>query len=375
MAASPSVGPSSRAGWQRTPDEPAFRDSALGSVIWTGSRFLATAWTGDSLLLDSLDGRAWNRQPPFEITPWSTGPHLVAAGPGRLVAFGGGSNGPLTAWLSSDGLAWTEVPDQDAFHATDGAFQELSAVIASDDGWVAVGREFHNCQPRCPLRAVVLVSDDGRRWTRLAQQPALRDAEMFGIARGPSGLIAVGSVMVDPARGEAGLRAAAWTSSDGRAWTLAPPSTFAMPARLSLTGPTDVVLRAVAARGDRLVILGDARPTFGSDTEYVAPLAIAWWSDGAAWTPVTIGPFYDTAEVKLAVVPAGYLAITGSDADCASALWASADGSAWRCGGTDLDVDRAVVTGAAASPDLEVLVGRSLTDPDGAAAVWTLALR
>jgi hypothetical protein len=124
----------------------------------------------------------------------------------------------------------------------DGAFEDIDAVIATDDGWLAVGSAAYNCVPVCPLRALLMTSADGLHWTRPADQPGLRYAAMHGIARGPSGYVAVGSVMVDPKHGELGLRAAAWTSADGR--------DFVDNGRISIAGIPDGFL-AVIGPGPR----------------------------------------------------------------------------------------------------------------------------
>jgi hypothetical protein len=371
---SPSAAASAIGGWQRSPDQPAFQDTGLTSVVWTGSRFLATSLGSDLELFDSADGRTWHRQPPFATTGRTSGPALVAAGPQGMVAVGGGNGGPLATWQSADGLTWSAAPDQPAFQMRDGAFESVNAVIATADGWLAVGGEHYHCVPRCLLRAVVLTSSDGLRWTRLADQPALRYADMTALTRGPSGYVAVGTVMIDPKHGEAGLRAAAWTSPDGRDWTISASPVFAVPAGWARAGPTDVELRAIARHGDRLVVLGDVRPTFASDETYTPPLAIAWWSDGHAWTPVRIGPFVEAFQTSIVDVPDGFLAITGTALDCATGMWASDDGRTWRCSSTDPVFQGFVIRGAAASPEVEALIGYSSADPVFGAA-WTLALR
>ena len=374
-AASPvsSPAPSALGGWQRSPDQLALVDAGLQGVIWSGSQFLAIAGVGSAMILDSAEGLAWHRQPAFETNGWN-GPTALAAGAGRVLAVGGGSNGPVAIWYSADGLAWTAAPDQDAFRSRDGAFQDARAVIATDDGWLAVGGEFYNCTPRCPLRALVLTSRDGVQWMRLPETAALLHAEMSAIARGPSGYIAVGTVMVDPDRGEAGMRAAAWTSPDGRDWTrIGGATTFDVPAGWAVAGPTDVVLRGIAVSGDRVVVMGDVRPAFGSETTYVAPLAVAWWTDGGAWAPVELGLFADDRELAVSAVLGGFLAITGTAPDCLSGMRESTDGVAWRCVGLGPAFTGYAVLGAAASPDVEVLVGRRVADPLIGAA-WTRSI-
>lgn len=364
-------------GWQRAPDQAVFRDTGLTSVIWTGARFLATTLPGgDGALLDSYDGRAWHLQPPFKATGWTDGPTLVAAGPRGVVAIGGGHGGPLAIWHSADGLAWSAAPDQPAFQMRDGAFEGIKAVIAADDGWLAVGGEEYNNAPTPGLlRAVVLTSTDGNRWIRLPDQPALRYADMTAITRSSSGYIAVGTVLVDPSRGDSGLRAAAWTSPDGRAWSLVGTgSVFDTPVAWTGGGPTDAVLRGIAVHGDRLVAVGSVHPRPEPGAISAPPLAVAWRSDGAAWIPAKVGAFPDDRPLSITIVPDGFLAIVGSGPDCASGLWATGDGSTWRCTGPDPVFSGGAVWGAATSPGVQVLVGYNVADPVVATA-WTLALR
>jgi hypothetical protein len=345
----------------------------LTSIAWTGSRFVAIGGLGAAPIFDSVDGLTWHRQPTIDTHGWN-GPALVAAAGDRVVAAGGGSNGPLAMWQSSDGLTWTAAPDQAAFVSRDGAFHQVSSLLGGETGWLAFGSEWYHCVPSCPLRGIALTSDDAATWTRQPDQASLRDAEIEAVARLGTGYLAVGMVASDSSKQESELRGTAWSSPDGRAWTSVGGSgAFVAPALPAWTGTTDVVLSSIAVNGDRVVVLGTVRPSSGSSpTEYVAPVAVAWRSQGQTWAPVTIGAFDEERPLSVTAVPEGFLAIVGTATDCPSGMWRSADGAAWSCI-TDPIFDGYQVAAATLSPDLEILVGHSGTDPVNAAA-WTRAI-
>jgi hypothetical protein len=375
----PSASLTGAAGWQQSPDQAAFHGTDLGtgmmSVIWTGSRFLATNILAEPLLFDSVDGRTWHRQPPFQTTAWTSGPRLVAAGPGGVVAMGGGNGGPLAVWHSSDGLAWSAAPDQPAFQSHDSSFEAINAMTASDAGWVAVGGESYNSTGPALLRAVVLVSRDGLHWTREPDSPALENASMNAIARISSGYVAVGGVIGTAASGTSGLHPAVWTSPDGATWSTAtdPPMYADAPAR----GSAAFELRGIAVHGDRMVTVGwvtSDDPDPGSMT--FPTVAASWWSDGGGWTPVQIDVVDGGRSLKIADVPGGFVALAEPGASCGGGIWHSPDGEAWACEGTDPVFDGSWVMGVAASADVEVLVGyRDIPNGSTTAATWTHALR
>jgi hypothetical protein len=365
----PSVTP---AGWLRSPVQDSLADLSLRDVAWTGERFLATTWSGDSGIADSTDGLVWHRQPRFDTTARTSGPTLLGVGPAGMIGIGGGSNGDFAVWRSTDGLSWEAAPLQPAFEPRDGAFQELESVVATDTGWLAVGSEFYMCTPACPLRGLVLTSADGLQWNRLPEQPALRFAAMHAVTRTQAGFVAVGSVMVDPEHGEQGRRGAGWTSPDGVTWSGMDATAFAVPdGWVAGGGPADVSLRAIAS-GDRTVVLGDARPVDDPADGYVPPIAIAWVLGGPP-SVTRIGSHVDDRVFSVLPVPGGFLAITSGAPECPTGVWTAADGPSWTCAAEGSVFADATVNGAAISPNLELLVGAGTTEPMmGAAWVRTV---
>jgi hypothetical protein len=373
----PSASPTGPTGWQESPDQAAFHGTDLGtgmtSVIWTGSRFLATNILAEPLLFDSVDGRTWHRQPPFETTAWTSGPRLVAAGPEGVVAVGGGNGGPLAFWHSADGLTWSAAPEQPAFRSHDGSFEAINAVTAADAGWVAVGGESYNSTGPALLRAVVLVSTDGLHWTRQPDSPALEHASMNAIARTASGYVAVGAVIGTAASGGTELEPAVWTSPDGATWSKATgPPGYARPPAPERTA---FELRDVAVRGDRMVSVGWVASD-DTDQEPFPTLAVSWWSDGGAWTPVEVDLVDGGRWLTVDGAPGGFVALAEPGTGCGGGIWGSQDGEAWTCEGNDPVFADAWVMGVAASGDIELLVGyRNIPSGSSTATAWTLALR
>lgn len=332
----------------------------LTHVVWTGSRFLALDGV-DGLVLDSIDGRTWSRQP--RLGEGYVG--LVATGPAGAVAVGSpNAEGVLAIWHSPDGLAWAAAPDAASLHGRDGAFITMNAILSVDGGWLAVGGERVNCTSRaCSLvRAVAWNSPDGIHWTRAPDSEAMQHAEMTGVIQTGNGYLAVGNVAADSTGTDSGVQPDAWTSPDGRSWTR---SEDQLGAGGAANAQDDIVVDSVAKSGSRIVAIGQVDLPSGG-----AAQALAWRSDGGPWSRVEIGRFLVSQEVRISTVGGGFVAMFGFGASqaCASAIWSSADGQIWSCLGNDPAFVAAAVSDAAESKDIEVLVGSAA---DGASA-WTL---
>jgi hypothetical protein len=212
VSAAPTAAPSpiAPAGWVRVPDQ----DSVLGvqfqHVVWTGSRFVATGTalaTNTGVFVDSADGVMWQIQTTQAADPLTT---LLAAGPKGVVAIGSGNK--AAAWASPDGLTWAV--HRSAFRATGSGEVTVKGVIATDDGWLAVGRVDAPCMIDCgtePLTPLVWTSTDGLAWTPVPTSGLT--GGMNGVARTADGFVAVG---------QGKTRAAVWTSADGTTWKRVP---------------------------------------------------------------------------------------------------------------------------------------------------------
>jgi len=195
----------------------------------------------------------------------------LASGPGGVVAVGRDADGRATSWHSADGLSWAGGTAAFGTPAGDATI-EVTDVIDTDTGWLAVGREDPFCQTDCgldPVRALAWTSSDGRAWTRIADQPAFLDGAMRSVTRAGTGFVAVGSV---------GPEGATWTSSDLATWTRSTAPVFAPV--LSSAGDAAVWVASVAAASGIVVAVGQEFPMSGS----APPTVRAWWSAaGASW--------------------------------------------------------------------------------------------
>ncbi|MFH1330465.1 MAG: hypothetical protein ABIJ48_07440, partial [Actinomycetota bacterium] len=273
---------------------------------------------------------------------------LVAGGPG-LIAVGSADDdyyGDGAAWVSSDGLAWTRVPDdagvfggQHDYGLHDGA-QWLSDVIAWNGGFVAVGGDGRGSDsPEC--EAAVWLSPDGVTWTRVPDQEALGGPggqAMTAVTLGGPGLVAVGEsneTVFDP-------HAAVWLSADGVTWARVDPTAIEGEGTVAGVG-TGAVMTDVIQGAPGLIAVGIVDP-YGHQK-----LPAVWVSsDGSTWDQILLEPGVsgDTrASIPNAIAagPHGFVAVgemseglvQGNDAYGQAdfgyaAVWMSEDGIDWR---------------------------------------------
>jgi len=332
-------------------------------VVWTGSRFVATAMAtdGGGVFVDSTDGLTWHRQ--TMAGPISVFGRL-AAGPLGLVAIGTDSDGHAISRFSTDGLSWS--PATTTFGSASGTTAiQVTDVIATNGGWLAVGREDPQCVYNCgvtPIRAVVWSSTDGLHWTRHASQTSMTGRAMTGVAALGSGFVAVGTT---------GTAAAVWTSNDGVSWTRA-ADVAAFRATSGSTAATSLGMTAVAV--DRGVVVA-----VGTESDGDAGRARAWRSvDGRTWAAAQGDRFVNGQMFDVAVIPRGFVA-TGPSGDpgCTGGLWESADGRAWTCAVEGPPYAGMAPYAAAASTSIEVAVGldTSVNAPDGyPGGIWWRSL-
>jgi hypothetical protein len=246
----------------------------------------------------------------------------------RVVAVGDACGSALpechmAIWTSADADTWERVPDGRAFDA--GAYTpsrqgELTDVIATDDGFVAVGRSREDAT----RRAAVFWSEDGQRWIRSRDDASFALGTMEAIAATPRGFVAVGN-HVD---GEVG-RASAWSSPDGLAWvrTTGGGSAFDVGGMGTFSdgrghgGMIDVVWT-----GTRVVAIGSTCEAVGGRCR-----GVVWTSkDGLSWS---------REDAELAGTPysllaaGGRLVAVGDDGHGSPISWTSDDdGTTWRAG-------------------------------------------
>ena len=263
-------------------------------VVWTGSRFVAVgaADGGVAVFLDSTDGSSWHRQ-KSSGAHWT--PSKIAVGPAGLVAIGR-IGGDAANWTSADGLTWTASRDAFPMPAVGSDSVEITDVVASDGGWLAVGRRDPSCNIECgtaPSRAYVWTSSDGLHWTRIPDQAALKGGGMVAVARSGQGFVAAGV---------GAARAVIWTSTDGSSWSRVPDARmFRGPSTPG--GVMPVAATGVAAQAGVVVVVGQA---FGQDQSEV----LAWWStDGTTWTKASVERAAGGQVFSVAATPSGFLAV------------------------------------------------------------------
>jgi hypothetical protein len=191
----------------------------------------------------------------------------VAVSPGGvLVAVGiDGSGGDADAavWTSRDAITWERVPHDEAVFGGPGD-QEMWAVAVGGPGLVAVGSDDSDGD----MDAAVWVSSTGQTWQRLPDDQAILGGPGFqmmqGVVAGGPGMVAVGHENTADGDG----RAVVWVSQDGWTWERIPhdEAIFGDPGG-NVGTYQDMV--AIAAAGSRLVAVGSDRS--GGD------------SDGAVW--------------------------------------------------------------------------------------------
>lgn len=257
----------------------------------------------------SADGSTWTRVPDFPAQPGSLAV-AVASTPTTVVAVG--SAGPrAAAWTSADGIRWQAAEASPALTAD--VQIRMTSVVSWKGGFVAGG---YVGSIAGPIRAAFWTSADGRTWERDADAPAFVGARVSGLAAmAGGGLVAVG------AAGDAktATGAAAWASEDGRTW------------QRVADGPALAagVMNAIAAGPAALVAVG-------SDLDALA--AMAWTSpDGKAWMRVPSAPSLDNFGLKIEMrdvafaagmyVAVGHL-LFGQQFSTA-VIWTSPDGSTW----------------------------------------------
>jgi hypothetical protein len=270
----------------------------------------------------SHDGLTWTRAPDDE----TFGPALnegtvgmatemadVVFDGSRLIAVGGHPSMGPAAWTSANGLNWEPAS------VSGGADHSLEAVTPGGPGFVAVGGW------------QVLASVDGRTWTAAAC-PECPGSDAFGgwqkdvVARG-SDLVMVGFATSTEDGG-----AAAWTSTDGLAWSRVPHDA-------TVFGGPWVNMHAVIAGGPGFVAVGSG-PVTPSELDGEEPPWVAWvWTstDGTTWQRVPHDDqvfsentsMNDVASIGNALVAVGGAHDGGFD-DEHAAVWTSNDGIEWR---------------------------------------------
>ncbi|MGC8633890.1 MAG: hypothetical protein ACP5VP_04375 [Candidatus Limnocylindrales bacterium] len=262
-----------------------------------------------TVVFTSPDGSRWSQTGQVTGTDASgiSGPvasdgHVyVALGSerGGQDSYGMQQNG--ASWVSTDLRAWTKAPHQAAFEGTG-----WRSIAASPTGFVATG--FSEAMGGSP----VWFSADGLHWSLVASdQPQASDTvEATGVIYRWGEFVMVGRLDSD---------AAAWTSLDGRHWTIHAP----------LPGGSDIVLEGLVSTLSGFLSLGTGGTLVeASPGVFLSPVAPWTSKDGAGWTAGPSSPALFGAYPTLAAAPGGYVA-AGTVGSTGSGLWTSRDGTDW----------------------------------------------
>ncbi|MDN4475998.1 hypothetical protein QQX09_09035 [Demequina sp. SYSU T00192] len=308
---------------------PVSRCSSLDGEGWSTSDDLREASGFEALALASSGDAVVALAAPAGFGYWSSDgltwtraegkpelgggcPLTVSGGAEGFVATGTTGATPVTAF-SRDGRVWETVP---ASTWPAGDVEWFADVCAGDDGFIVAGATGD------ALGSFAWSSADGRAWSVTPLSPG----QVFAATATAAGWLAL-TVSREPTDGDV----AVWTSPDGQDWThvdaaSAPPAD----ALLAYCGT------APLASGDGATVLA---PTEGGD-EHAIPDVTVWTSadDGAAWTENLVvdvserGQFavHDLAWTSVGFVLTGVVDDPGPSEDQASFISFSDDGSAWR---------------------------------------------
>jgi hypothetical protein len=257
----------------------------------------------------------------------------------------GSADGYPAIWRRT-GTTWSLVTQAGQFGSQLQAHQglaTLTGVVHGPSGWLAVGTN------------LILTSPDGVTWRAAGGTAALAAADFLAAAAGPAGYVVVGSEQtatgLAPAAvwfsdnlsdwtlasgtgrsfatggqmlavtatatgyaavGTADHQPAFWVSRDGKTWTLTDLS------------PAGSVLRQVAARGNRIVVMGTNAAT--------APFVLLSADGGTTWQVSELPQAGSSTTVSaLTAGPDGFVAVgvSGARGDQQLIEWTSPDGVTW----------------------------------------------
>lgn len=240
------------------------------------------------------------------------------------------------ALFSTDGLNWERTGDRKLDADNFAGEQEMRAVTATADGFVAVGGG--NILEPGEGSGTAWVSEDGKRWQRI-EDSVFDDAIISDVTATDDGLVAVGYfategtlIASENATGAAEPEsvAAVWRSDDGRKWERVDPDGIPEPEPASGEDRQSQAMRSVTFGHGKYVAVG-----------YDPGNAMTVWTskDAGTWTPVAADAF-DDSELSdflngLTATPDGFVAVGAYGGK--GATWFSSDGEKWDR--TDADDD------------------------------------
>jgi hypothetical protein len=154
---------------------PAFDSSTISVVVPGGDGLLAAGaspggeFVPTAAVFTSEDGLEWRRVTPSDSDYTDKTISDLRWANGMFVAVGGDvfKNGLMTAWTSTDGIAWTRSPHPD--ETTDPSVAQMTGlrVTAFDGSLWAAGMDFDARRPEPQSHPALWRSDDGVEWVRV----------------------------------------------------------------------------------------------------------------------------------------------------------------------------------------------------------------
>ncbi|WP_433187924.1 hypothetical protein [Actinoallomurus sp. CA-150999] len=299
-------------------------DQALTSVA-TGSRLsvVAGSTNGDAAVWTSADGRRWSRaQGQVFARPGRQRLISVVSGNAGWLAVGFDAARPLVV-ASDDGTTWRAADGGGAFAVKGVDHVATYAATVGPAGYVVVGES--------GLSAATWHSSDLKAWDRGGgadlQGGQNANRWMRGVVGGSFGYVAVGGLSDPSVKDAPSGRPAAWTSPDGKKWTLH---------RIPLpSGSIEGWFDKVAAVGNVIVAAGSAATNSGR-----VAFAFVSADGGSSWQEVRLpaaGPAGPDSSDRNSLVtaatatPRGFV-VTGAAGRLGRSdvvLWTSRDGRSW----------------------------------------------
>jgi len=289
-------------------------NGTVADATYAGNTFVVAGANESGLRIwRSASGGEWRQVASTDIERSGPGlmSHALASRDSGFVLFGEDLHGAaisLAVWISRDGGAWTAI-DSPAFHANG----NLAAgdIVWSGHRFVAVGSE-----PKAEVvtpDAVVLISSDGRSWTRIRDKAFVSDAglAMNSVTVWAGSVFAFGSEAPD---GTAVLK----SDDDGLTWTRSNPVALS----------TGTVIAASASSAG--MVLGGCVQSANDGSGH--DQAVVWIApDGPAGT-IQVKQLDNSSEKSCVyavdATPHGLLA--GGFLGAQPAVWDSADGTTWQ---------------------------------------------
>jgi hypothetical protein len=311
--------------WEQVAPQSSLERGWMQAVAVGGPGLVAVGSTEEleAAVWVSTDARDWERVGADSFRSSGDGEAFmfdVTSGPSGLVAVGG-ADGLPALWTSPDGSTWSRV------HPDSGGMPGAIGVVApTADGFVALGETYSEAG----RQFVVWLSGDGSMWEPITE-PGFDEGlggkpfSVTDVAAGRDGLVAVGSIQDLTDDGEwIEMRAIAWTSADGRSWSLLPADAVEGPEDYQF-GSGNPYVPGVWFVGDGYVAAGEG---FAGGAAWTSPDGTVWRSSALITQDAHLRPCLRAvaASADGRLIGVGGTAFPDYGTPMWSVFWASDDG-------------------------------------------------